>query len=227
MTTHHPAPHHSPEAETTVGRHRAGTPQEYPDDPTVPTRHGNMYGDLDQTSGAPTMTVHHLAPPPRPRHLPPWLEQEPVEVPRPRAVNVAAGLWLVAVAIGAVSVALTLVDLEQVRAAILADVTRQLPGEAAGTRDRVAAAVLGIVIGGGALIMLLQLTFALGLRAGKRWARVALVLIGLIGVGYGLVAVGAVPQPVLVGGTAAATVGGAIAMFLPVSTRWLKSGGRR
>lgn len=167
------------------------------------------------------MTAHHLAPPPRPRHEPPWLEQPVVVPPRPRAVTVSTVLWLAAVAVGAASIVLTLADLDQVRASVLADVARQLPNELPATRDRVATAVLAVIAGGGAVIMLLQLGFALALSARRRWARVALVLVALLGLGYDLIAAGAVPQPVLIGVAAAAALAGAVAMFLPVSSRWL------
>jgi len=144
-------------------------------------------------------------------------------------MTVSTVLWLAAVAIGTAGLVLTLVDLDQVRAAVLADVTGQLPNELPSTRDRVAAAVLGVIIGGGAVIVLLQLGFTLAMAKRRRWARVALVLIGLIAVGYDLGAVGAVPLPVLIGLAAAAALAGTVAMFLPAANVWLRPvrGGRR
>jgi len=173
----------------------------------------------------------HLAPPPRPRHAQPWpVEPAPIP-PRPRTVTVATVLWLAAVAIGAAGIVLTLTDLDQVRAAVLADVTGQLPNELPATRDRVATAVLTVLIAGGAVILVLQLGFTLAMRSRRGWARIALVLVGLMGLGHALIAAGAAAQPLLVGLPSAAAIAGAVTMFLPRSNMWFTAnsgwGGRR
>jgi hypothetical protein len=78
---------------------------------------------------------------------------------------------------------------------------------------------------------LLQLGFTLAMRSRRRWARIALVLAGLIGAGHALIAAGAVPQPVLLGLSAAAALAGIVAMFQPVCNVWFAArsgrGGRR
>jgi hypothetical protein len=146
-------------------------------------------------------------------------------------VAVATVLWLAAVAAGAAGIVLTLIDLDQVRSAVLAEVTRQFPNELPATMDRVGTAVLTVVLSGGALILVLQLGFTLAMRSRRRWARIALVLVGLMGVGHGLIAAGVVLQPLLVGLPAAAALAGAAAMFLPQSNVWFAHnsgwGGRR
>jgi len=167
----------------------------------------------------------NLAPPPRPRHEPPWLEPREVAPARPRAVNVSAMLWLTAAVAGLATIGLTLAELDQVRETIVTEVTRRFPNESPATKDRVGSAALGVIVAGGALISLLQAGFGLALRSRRRAFRVALVLVWLISLGHGLVAAAAVPQPALVGAAAAAAFAGLVWMFLPTSNQWFASRG--
>jgi hypothetical protein len=146
-------------------------------------------------------------------------------------VVVSTALWLLAAALGAAVIALTLIDLDHVRASVLADVTQQFPDETAATRDRVLTAVLTVMVGGGTVILLLQLGFALAMRSRRRWARIALVPVGLAGVGHALITVGAIAGPLLAGAVAAVAVAATVTMFLPASNLWFTAhsgwGGRR
>jgi len=170
----------------------------------------------------------NVLPPPRPEHLPPWLIEPEEEPRRPRVVGVSTVLWLASIAVGAAGIGLMLVDLDNVRANLLADVARQLPTELPSTWERVTAAALAVITGGGAVILLLQLGFALAMRNGHRWARIALIPTGLAGLGHALIAAGALPRPALAGIPAALAVAGAITMFLPASNVWFNGwGGRR
>jgi hypothetical protein len=83
---------------------------------------------------------------------------------------------------------------------------------------------LGILIGSGVLVALVQLGFAAALNARRRWARVALLPVGLLGaVVVAALPGAALPGVVLLGVVPAA--GAAVSMFLPASNAWFK--GRR
>jgi hypothetical protein len=134
-------------------------------------------------------------------------------------------LWLTAAVAGLATIGLTLAELDQARDTILTEVTRRFPNESPATRDRVGSAALLVIVAGGALISLLQLGFGLALRSRRRAARIALTLVWLIGLGHSLVAAAAVPQPALVGATAAAAFAGLVWMFLPASNAWFAGRG--
>ncbi|HEV8559804.1 MAG TPA: hypothetical protein VGR06_25990 [Actinophytocola sp.] len=134
-------------------------------------------------------------------------------------------LWLTAAVAGLATIGLTVAELDQVRETILAEVTRRFPNESPATQDRVGSAALLVIVAGGALISLLQLTFGLAVRSRRRGTRVALVLVWLISLGHSLVAAAAVPQPALVGAAAAAAFAGLVWMFLPVSNTWFANRG--
>lgn len=175
---------------------------------------------------APNTPSRLPAPPPRPHYeLRPPLAEAAAQ-PRPRAVAWSAGLWLAAVLAGLASAVLVLLNFDQLRADLLADVTQQFPDETQVTRERVVAAVLAFLIGSGVLIVLMQLGCALAMRSRRRWARVALVPLWLLGAGYSLAVLGGLPWPALIAASVAmglsailSTVA-AVVMFLPASNSW-------
>ncbi|MEO6090473.1 MAG: hypothetical protein ABIQ18_45970 [Umezawaea sp.] len=139
-----------------------------------------------------------------------------VPLPRPRTATVSVLLWFATVVAEAAG---ALLDFTQLRGDLVTEVMLRFPDESATTRERVVVAALAILIGSGVLTALLQIGFATALKGGRKWARVALVPIGL----GGAVAFGVVSQPALAGLVPA--TGAAVAMFLPASSTWLA--GRR
>jgi hypothetical protein len=156
--------------------------------------------------------------PARPPRTPGEFAPDPAP-PKPRAVTVSVGLWLVTAIVALVGVVLAVLNLDRLRGDLLAQVLREFPAESVATRERVVVVALGILIGSGVLVALVQLGFAAALNARRRWARVALLPVGLVGA----VVLAALPGAALLGVVPAA--GAAVSMFLPASNAWFK--GRR
>ena len=138
-------------------------------------------------------------------------------------------LWLAAAAVAMITTGLALLNFDQLRGQLLAEVVRQFPDAPPATRERVAAVTLLILIGSGVLVWLLQAGFALAMRSRRRLARLALVPLWLLGAVHAFFVLGAVVSPVLLGlpvllgfpvavGLAAIA---AVLMFLPASNAWL------
>ncbi|MFI7672690.1 hypothetical protein [Actinophytocola sp. NPDC049390] len=139
-------------------------------------------------------------------------------LPRPGAVTAAFWLWLLAAGF---SVATSATALGK-RAELHADFVRQArSNDAAASADRVdqvADLSLLVVIGGGVLVGLLAALFAAALRAGRAWARVALVLVALSAVAYAVLVVGPMGWPVVA--AAGVAVVATVSMCLPESRPW-------
>ncbi len=133
-----------------------------------------------------------------------------VQVPRPRPVTASIHLWLAAVVVELVIVAVAFGDL---RAGLAAEVATR--GVAQSTQDEVVLAGLGVLLGPGVLVALVQLGVLRACRAGRNWARILLVVLGVVGV--------VVSQTPLVAGIAVA--GASVPMFLPAANAWFA--GRR
>src|SRR5262249_19788102 len=116
-----------------------------------------------------------MEPPPRPEYALGPAPAEAVARPRPSSMVIAGRLWLAAGILGAASAVLVLLDRQQLHGELLAQVVRQFPNEAAATQQRVANLALAILVGSGALVVLLQLVCAIALHARRRLARLVLV----------------------------------------------------
>lgn len=169
------------------------------------------------------------SPPARPRfefREPPSAER----VPRPPVVLVSWICWLAGVGALLTTVAGSLLAVDDLRADLLAILVRDYPGETAATRDRVVQVAVIVLLAGGALLAAVQAGFATAMRAGRSWARVALVL--LLGpVLLHSVLLGGVAAPiikVLLGAEVGLALVAAALMFLPGSGRWFAArAGRR
>jgi hypothetical protein len=143
-------------------------------------------------------------PPPRPSTArltaPPIAARQ--DVPRPRLVTVSCRLWWLAGALAGLTVLFALTRVGAIRAE-LARVARD--GDPSATPEAVGLA--------GAL-------FALGLRAGRRWARLTLVALTPLAIGYGVLVVDATGWIVLT--YSAVAVAAAVCMHLPGASRWLR-----
>ncbi|MEU0880535.1 hypothetical protein ABZ345_18180 [Lentzea sp. NPDC005914] len=133
-----------------------------------------------------------------------------VRVPRPRLVTVSVYLWLVVVIVELVVVAVAFGD---VRAELTAEVATRAVDQS--TQDKVVLAGLGVLLGPGVLVSLVQLAVLRPYRVGRNWARILLAVLGIVGAVVS-------PTPLAVGIAVAAA---GVLMFLPRSNGWFA--GRR
>ena len=87
-----------------------------------------------------------------------------------------------------------------------------------------ATAAIGVLLGAGMLVVVLQLVFSLAMRSGLNWARIVLVLVGGMGLFYAFLLVNSVSFDIKVsiGAAAGLAVVGVLAMFLPGTGKWFE-----
>ena len=160
-------------------------------------------------------------PPPRPStarlNAPPLASRQ--GLPRPWAVTLSCWLWWLAAMWAVATVAATVGRLEAVRAE-LGQAVRD--SDSSATADRVEQVVdlsVLVIIGGGALFGILVVLLASRLRAGRRWARLALTFVAALVVAYGVLVVGVTGWFVL--GYVGLVVVATVLMYLPAGGRWL------
>jgi len=88
----------------------------------------------------------------------------------------------------------------------------------------VATAAIGVLLGAGVLVVVLQMLLSLAMHSGRNWARIVLVLIGGMGLFYAFLVVNSVSFDIKVGIAAAVglAVVGVLAMFLPGTGEWFE-----
>jgi hypothetical protein len=178
------------------------------------------------------------APPPRPStarlSMPPMAALE--ELPRPRSITLSFWCWV----FGGV-LAVAVVGLLATRADVLhaefARLAREDDGKASrATIDGVANASVLIVIGAGALVAVLGVLLAPGLRAARGWARALLAVVALAALAYVILASSTLNDlltdlrgPIVVGLAAYAllVIVAAVGMFLPGTSAWFQRPRRR
>ena len=127
-------------------------------------------------------------------------------------------LWLAAAAVAVVTVLVTVSRLDAVRADLGRVVLDSDPSATRDTADRVVDVSVLVIIIGGLVLGVAGGLFALGLRAGRGWARVTLTGVAVLAVGYGVLVESATGWLVL--GYAVLAVSAAVCMYLPGSRRW-------
>jgi hypothetical protein len=160
------------------------------------------------------------APPPRPNVA---IKALTSEIPvRPRVIDVSFWLWVGACLIGLITALVTLRYFAELRTMILVIVEQQFPKETPATRDEAAIATVATLIGAGALIVLVQLALAVAMRAGRSWARFALVGLGLLGTLYSVAVFGSAPLISRIGllASTALMVSAMVPMFLVGARTW-------
>jgi uncharacterized membrane protein YhaH (DUF805 family) len=160
-------------------------------------------------------------PPPRPStarlNAPPLASRQ--GLPRPRVVTVSCWLWWLAAVVVVATVVLTMGRLDAVRAE-LGQAVRD--SDSSATSDRVEQVVdlsVLVIVGGGALFGAVGALLARRLRAGRRWARLALTIVAVLVVAYGVLVFGATGWLVLA--YLALVVVATVFMYLPGGARWL------
>lgn len=162
------------------------------------------------------------APPARPSVTTGTPPSQATERARPQVITVSYWLWLTACLAGVVTAAVTLSYFDQLHTAMLSIVDQQFPDKVPAKRDEVATAALGIVVGAGVLVILLQVAFAVAMHSGRGWTRFPLVLLTLVLVPYNIVVVGIVPTITKAGlpATTALMLFAVVLMFLPGTQAW-------
>ncbi|TDV47792.1 hypothetical protein [Actinophytocola oryzae] len=159
-------------------------------------------------------------PPPRPSTA--RLSAPPVaarrEAPRPRVVALSYWLWWVAALVAVVTVVLALTRIDAMQDELARIARESDPDATDDTVDRVVDLSVLVIIGGGILLGVVGAVLAVGMRAGRGWARVTLIALTLLAVAYALLVVSATGGLVL--GYAAVTVVAAVCMYLPGGKRW-------
>lgn len=159
-------------------------------------------------------------PPPRPSTA--RLSAPPVAArrdrPRPPAVSVSCWLWWLAAGLAFLAVLFTATRLDAVRDVLARAARDSDPAATADRIDRVVDLSMSVIIGGGLLLGIGGGLLALGLRAGRGWARVTLFAFTVLAVAYGLLVVSATGWLVLA--YSAAAVAATVCMCLPAARRW-------
>lgn len=152
-------------------------------------------------------------PPPRPStarlSMPPMATLE--QVSRPRALAVAFWCWLTGSVLVLAIVAVAATKIEPMRAEFAALARDRDPAAARATIDQVASTSVLVIIGVGALLAVLGSALGYALRAGRGWARVVLIVVALVAVGYTALVSSALSDPML--GTLRAPVNAALLAY--------------
>jgi hypothetical protein len=143
----------------------------------------------------------------------------PARGPRPSSVEISFSLWLTYLTIGAINAAVGFVHRDRNRADAINAVITQYPSMDRSMIDTVATVVVVGVVVVGLLLVAAGISFALLMRAGRNWARVALTVVGSLSV---LFLIGPVVTP-LQALFQLCLVGGAIAMmFQRPANEWFR-----
>jgi hypothetical protein len=141
-------------------------------------------------------------------------------------VRIAVWLWITAAVVQLASSVLALTEAQELLADLTAEVAQGFPAETAATRERVAVAVLALLLGAGSLMALLELGCVIALNRGKRWARNVLVLLAGVVVVHAVIAVGGLRSVFLVGLVVASGIAvvAVVVSFLPAARVWFGGG---
>ena len=166
---------------------------------------------------------------PAPPHRPRLQRFQPVERVKPAVVKTAVWLWIIAAVVQLASSALALTEAQELLADLTAEVAQGFPAETDVTRERVAVAVLALLVGTGVLLSLLELGFVIALNRGKRWARIVLSLLAGVVLVHAVIAVGGLRSVFLVGLVVASGIAvlAVIFSFLPAARVWFGGGEKR
>jgi hypothetical protein len=134
-------------------------------------------------------------------------------------------LWTAVAVLQLASSVLALSGARGLFADLVSEVAQGFPAEAVATRERVALAVLVLLLGTGPLLALLELGCVVALNRGKRWARIVLVLLaGVAGV-HAVIAARSIFLVGLVMASVIAVVA-VIVSFSPAARVWFGGGER-
>jgi hypothetical protein len=134
-------------------------------------------------------------------------------------VTVSCRLWWLAGVLAVLTVGFALTRLDAMRAELSGVARDSDPAATAEMVERVVNLSVLVIVGGGFLLGVAGGLLALGLRAGRRWARLSLAAITLLAVGYAVLVVSATGWLVLA--YAATALAAAVCMYLPPASRWL------
>jgi len=160
------------------------------------------------------------SPPPRPTTA--RLSAPPLSAmrdrPRPWSVMAAFWLWVAGGLAALAAVALVAGRLDELRAEFVREARANDPTATADTVERVADLSVLVITGGGLLLAVTGVLSAVAMRAGRNWARILLVVVAALAVGWAVLVVA--PAGPLVVAVAAAAVVAVVLSYLPRSKPW-------
>jgi hypothetical protein len=133
-------------------------------------------------------------------------------------VAVSGWLWWLAAVLAVLAVVFALTRLDAMRAELDRAARDSDPSAAPDVIDQVVDLSVLVIVGGGLVLGLVGALLALGLRAGRGWTRVTLVVVALLAVAYGVLVVSATGWLVLA--YSGVAVAAAVCMYLPGARRW-------
>lgn len=143
----------------------------------------------------------------------------------PRAVQWSYWLWMVSFAIGLLVIGYSVLRFDQLHELLAEQVRAQRPDIGADLLNRIVDITLATGLGGSTGIIVVQLLFAVLMRARRNWARVLLAVtavFGLVGLGFSLVTVDkraqlALPVQALL------VIAAIVLMFVPSAGAWFRN----
>lgn len=154
------------------------------------------------------------------------MPEAPPRGPRPRGVEISFWLWIINLALGAISSLVALTQIDRIRAEAVSTALAQNP-----TLDRsmIENVSTGVVIGAvvvGLLFVAAGLVFAFLMRGGRNWARIVLAVLGGLGVLFGLFGLAGSTGPVLVASFVQLllVLGAVVTMFGSAANAWFRPG---
>lgn len=138
--------------------------------------------------------------------------------PRPRTVHVAFWLWAAAAVLALVTAGVGAARYDALHDGFTREARAEDPSAGQDTVEQVADLSVLVIVGGGLLLGVLGVLLAAAMRAGRKWARFALVLVAVMAVAYAVLVTG--PTGWLPAACAVVAVTGAICAYLPGSRSW-------
>jgi hypothetical protein len=133
-------------------------------------------------------------------------------------VTVSCWLWVLAGVLAVAAVVVVVGRLDAVRAELGRAVQDSDPSAAPDRVARVVDLSVLVIVGGGLLLGVAGALLALGLRGGRKWARLTLTLVAVLGVAHGVLVLSATGW--LVVGYVVVAVAATVLMYLPGGARW-------
>ena len=133
-------------------------------------------------------------------------------------MHVAFWLWAASAVLALVTAGVAAARYDTLHDGFTREARAQDPSAAQDTVEQVADLSVLVIVGGGLLLGVLGVLLAAAMRAGRTWARPALVLVALMVVAYAALVTG--PTGLLPVACAVIAVTGAICAYLPGSRSW-------
>lgn len=156
--------------------------------------------------------------------------------PTPRSVIASTWIWITSCLVPLAAIIYSVTRLDQVRAHIHATAVAEDPAATAESLGRVVDVTMWVALGALAVPVVVEIVLAVLMVNRRNWARVLLLLIGLIGIPAAAIAFGALSDDAAasrnnlaigIAAQALLVVVAIVLMFLPSANHWFASRRRR